>query len=84
VLAKAVAILLEGWAEANAPMRRLLSAAVGHALDFFTWQSLVETQGLSDEEAADAMLRLILCVASVRMGARRLETKRQSGRRPAR
>ena len=33
-------------------------AAVGHALEFETWRSLVRTQGLSNRAAADAMARL--------------------------
>jgi len=38
--------------------RRLLRAAVSHALSFRTWQSLVREQGLSDEEATALMTRL--------------------------
>jgi AcrR family transcriptional regulator len=34
-------------------------AAIGHALAFRTWQDLTETQGLSDDQAADVMSRLV-------------------------
>lgn len=34
-------------------------AAIGHALTFGTWQSLVRDQGLTDAQAADLMCRLV-------------------------
>jgi AcrR family transcriptional regulator len=34
----------------------LLRAAIGHALDFDTWRSLVRRQGLSDEQAVELMV----------------------------
>jgi AcrR family transcriptional regulator len=40
------------------PCRKAVRAAVGHALEFETWRSLVRTQGLSNRAAADAMARL--------------------------
>lgn len=52
-------VLLTGWG-ARGRRRRLIGAAIGHALDFRTWHSLVRGQGLRDEDAADA------CVAMVR------------------
>ena len=39
------------------PRRKAVRAAVGHALEFETWRSLVRTQGLSNRVAADAMAR---------------------------
>jgi AcrR family transcriptional regulator len=47
-----------------APFRRrgregtLLLAAIGHALGFETWRSLVREQGLSDEQAVEVAMRL--------------------------
>jgi AcrR family transcriptional regulator len=41
------------------PRRKLVRAAVGHALEFETWRSLVRRQGLSREQAVDAMVRLV-------------------------
>jgi AcrR family transcriptional regulator len=40
------------------PRRKSVRAAVGHALEFETWRSLVRTQGLSNRAAAEAMARL--------------------------
>lgn len=39
--------------------RARLLAAVGHALDFNTWRSLVRQQGLSDDSAVELMTRLV-------------------------
>jgi AcrR family transcriptional regulator len=55
-LADAVA---RGW-----PRRKAVRAAIGHALEFETWRSLVRRQGLSPAQAVDAMERLVSSVAS--------------------
>jgi AcrR family transcriptional regulator len=39
--------------------RLLLLAAIGHALAFTTWRSLVREQELNDSQAADLMCRLV-------------------------
>ena len=41
------------------PRRKTVRAAIGHALEFETWRSLVRRQGLSRKQAADAMLGLV-------------------------
>jgi AcrR family transcriptional regulator len=41
---------------------RRLRAVTGHAVSFWTWRSLCLDQGLSDAEAADAMISMILAV----------------------
>jgi AcrR family transcriptional regulator len=41
--------------------RRLQAAAVGHALAFSTWRSLVREQGLSREDAVELMMRTAPC-----------------------
>jgi AcrR family transcriptional regulator len=46
--------IARGW-----PRRKLVRAAIGHALDFETWRSLVRRQGLSRGQAVDAMLHLV-------------------------
>jgi AcrR family transcriptional regulator len=51
-LREARAVLAEGWAGRQA------RAAIGHAVQFRTWQSLARGEELSDEEAADLMVRL--------------------------
>lgn len=50
--------LLEGR-PGRAVRRRVLEAAVGHALAFETWRSLVREQGLSREEAVDLMVGFV-------------------------
>lgn len=64
VLAKGVAVLVEGWVGANGKTARFVAAVIGHALDFTTWQSLVETQGLSEAEAVETMLGFVDSVRS--------------------
>jgi len=54
-------VLLEAWPEQADGM---LAAAVGHAIDFRSWQSLADL-GLSPREAADLMSAMVGC-----MGAR--------------
>lgn len=39
--------------------QEMLSAAIGHTLDFETWRSLARRQRLSDEQAVALMLRLV-------------------------
>jgi AcrR family transcriptional regulator len=43
------------------PRRKAVRAAVGHALDFQTWSSLVRRQGLTRRQAVDAMVRFVGC-----------------------
>ena len=47
----------QGW-----PRRRSVRAAIGHALEFETWRSLVRRQGLSRTQAVDAMARFVASV----------------------
>jgi AcrR family transcriptional regulator len=54
---RAAEVLMAGW-RARGRRRRLLQAAVGHALAFQTWRSLVRDQRLDDEDAVDLMVRL--------------------------
>ena len=39
-----------------------MRAAIGHALEFETWRSLVRRQGLSQAQAVDVMLRFVASV----------------------
>ena len=41
------------------PRRKSIRAAIGHALEFETWRSLVRRQSLSRKQAVDAMMRLV-------------------------
>lgn len=44
--------------------RKRLEAVLGHAISFWTWHSLCLDNGLSDDEAVDAMTNLALTTAS--------------------
>jgi AcrR family transcriptional regulator len=44
------------------PRRKTVRAAIGHALDFEVWRSLVRRQGLSRKQAVDAMVQLVSAV----------------------
>ena len=52
--------LAQGWDGPEAP-DPVVVAAIGHALAFSTWRSLVQEQGLDDDQAADLMLVLVRC-----------------------
>ena len=41
------------------PRTRVVRAAVGHALDFETWRSLVRRQGLTPQQAIEAMIHFV-------------------------
>ncbi len=51
-------VLASGW-PAGGGRRRILSAAVRHAIDFATWRSLVERGGLSRAQAVRLMSALV-------------------------
>jgi AcrR family transcriptional regulator len=44
------------------PRRRTVRAAIGHALEFETWRSLVRRQRLSQAQAVDAMAQFVSSV----------------------
>ena len=71
--ADAVATIVRGRPERGARRRRI-EAAVGHAVSFATWRSLVRDQGLSQSEAVDLMRGLVTLAATA---------KQQRGRSPA-
>jgi hypothetical protein len=48
-----------GWAR-----RKPVRAAIGHALEFETWRSLVQRQRLSRSQAVDAMTRLVARISA--------------------
>ena len=55
-------VLADGWT-ADATRQPLVAAAVGHAIGFPTWQSLVREQELSVEQAVEMMVTLVQCLA---------------------
>jgi AcrR family transcriptional regulator len=54
-------VLDDGW-QARGRQRKLLRAAVGHAIAFETWHSLTGREGLSDTAAAAAMVEFVVAV----------------------
>jgi AcrR family transcriptional regulator len=54
-------VLATGWGIEEERLGLLL-AALGHALDFQTWSSLVRQQGLSDEQAVEVMIGMVGCL----------------------
>jgi len=50
--------LATGWGAEDQQLKTLL-AALGHALDFRTWRSLVHEPGLTDEEAIELMVGMV-------------------------
>ncbi|HUE68324.1 MAG TPA: hypothetical protein VMP38_09095 [Candidatus Acidoferrum sp.] len=47
-----------GW-PVTEERRGSLMAAIGHAIDLWTWRSLTEGQGLDDEKAAVLMTEIV-------------------------
>lgn len=60
--AEALAAIARGRPERGA-RRRKVEAAIGHAISFSTWRSLVRDQGLSDAEGVDLMHGLVRLAA---------------------
>lgn len=56
------AVLAAGW-QASESEERLVRAAVGHAITFQTWRSLVRGEELDDAEAVKLMVTMVRCVA---------------------
>jgi AcrR family transcriptional regulator len=56
-------LLLEAWTT-RGPARARLRRAIGHALEFRTWQSLVRRQGCRTSEAVQLMLTLVCAAGS--------------------
>ncbi len=54
-------LLMEGRPRRGAARTRL-QAALGHALAFHTWRSLVREQGLSDAQAAEMMCQFVAAI----------------------
>jgi AcrR family transcriptional regulator len=61
--ARARDVLAEGWTEDEAGVP-VIAAAVGHAIGFATWQSLVQEQRLGDRQAVEMMVALVRCLCS--------------------
>ena len=57
-------VLAEPFSRAPGQRRRL-RALIGHAASFWTWHSLCVNEGLSDQEAVNAMTDMVLAAMSV-------------------
>lgn len=55
-------VLTSGWTVEGGD-DRLVRAAIGHALSFQTWRSLVREQGLDDAEAVEMIIGMVRCRA---------------------
>ncbi|HEX7734814.1 MAG TPA: TetR/AcrR family transcriptional regulator [Ktedonobacteraceae bacterium] len=55
-------LLASVWGTPNAPYSGRIRAAVGHAISFQTWRSLVREQGLEDGEAIELMASMLRCL----------------------
>ncbi len=58
LLARMRDVLSAGW-EVDNEHQPLVQAALGHALHFVTWRSLVRDHGLRDEQAVELMVNLV-------------------------
>lgn len=58
-------LLAAPW-QAQGENGHLVTAAIGHAVAFQTWQSLARDQGLDDDEAVNVMLQMVKCVAEMK------------------
>ncbi len=63
-------LLLEAWPKRGGARARL-RRAIGHALEFRTWQSLVRRQGCRPNEAVQLMLAFVRAAAADEPGATR-------------
>ena len=53
--------LAAGWETHDGHSRRLLGA-IGLALDFQSWRTMVRKQGMSDDQAVELMVRMVRCL----------------------
>jgi AcrR family transcriptional regulator len=56
---KAADVVAAGW-RVRGRKRQRLRAAIGHALSFTTWRSLTHEQGLTDDEAIELIVPLVI------------------------
>ncbi len=59
-------VLASAWGTQNAPCATWIRAAIGHAISFQTWRSLVREQGLEDTEAIELMASMLRCLCHSR------------------
>ena len=55
-------VLAAEWETHNSQAQPLLFGAIGLALDFQNWRTMVRKQGMTDEQAVELMARMVRCV----------------------
>jgi AcrR family transcriptional regulator len=56
-------VLAEGWETREGRAPSLVFGAVGVALDFQSWRTMVRKQGMTDEQAVELMAGMVRCAA---------------------
>jgi AcrR family transcriptional regulator len=56
-------VLAEGWETREGRAPSLVIGAVGVALDFQSWRTMVRKQGMTDEQAVELMAGMVRCAA---------------------
>jgi len=51
-----------GWETSNSHSEALLLGAIGLALDFQSWRTIVRKQDMTDEQAVELMVRMARCI----------------------
>lgn len=69
LLSRMRSALSAGWTSV-APDEPIFQAALGHALDFTTWRSLVQDHGLRDDQAVALIVHLVADAGTMVVGPR--------------
>ncbi len=56
-------VLAEGWETREGQAPSLVFGAIGVALDFQSWRTMVRKQGMTDGQAVELMARMVRCAA---------------------
>jgi hypothetical protein len=56
-------VLAEGWDPREGQTPSLVSGAIGVALDFQSWRTMVREQGMTNEQAVELMAGMVRCAA---------------------
>jgi hypothetical protein len=56
-------VLAERWETRESQAPSLVFGAIGMALDFQSWRTMVRKQGMTDEQAVELMVGMVRCEA---------------------
>jgi hypothetical protein len=56
-------VLAQGWEAREGQAPSLVFGAIGVALDFQSWRTMVRKQGMSEEQAVELMAGMVRCAA---------------------